>query len=202
MERRWQHTTRALTDDLQISTAMADAMVSNKTRVAGLGVVGLFKGSARIAYLTKAQIQFKLLAIGMITASPTGKKPKAYLGISKTSITEERLFRFLTEYRKHEKRKLILLLDRLPAHKSKKMKTFVEHERDWLTLEYFPSYVPELDPVEYPWSSAKQKDFADLCPDRVEYLERRLRRSARRYKNNPEVLRGFLEKSRLFPKKL
>jgi hypothetical protein len=35
----------------------------------------------------------------------------------------------------------------------------------------------------------------------VEYLERRLRRSARRYKNNPEVLRGFLEKSRLFPKK-
>jgi hypothetical protein len=29
------------------------------------------------------------------------------------------------------------------------MKTFVEHERDWLTPEYFPSYVPELDPVEY-----------------------------------------------------
>jgi hypothetical protein len=39
MERQWQHTTRALTDDLQISTAMAGAMVSNKTRVAGLGVV-------------------------------------------------------------------------------------------------------------------------------------------------------------------
>jgi hypothetical protein len=92
MERQWQHTTRELTDDLQISTAMAGAMVSNKTRVAGLGVVGLSKGSARIAYLTKAQIQFKLLAIGIITASPTGKKPKAYLGISKTSITESVCF--------------------------------------------------------------------------------------------------------------
>jgi hypothetical protein len=44
---------------------MAGARVSNKTRVAGLGVVGLSKDSARIAYLTKAQIQFKLLAIGI-----------------------------------------------------------------------------------------------------------------------------------------
>jgi hypothetical protein len=73
---RDQDKTGALTDNLQISTAMAGAMVSNKTRVAGLGVVGLSKGSARVAYLTKAQIQFKLLALEIRKRAPeaTGER--------------------------------------------------------------------------------------------------------------------------------
>jgi hypothetical protein len=55
---------------------MAGAIVSNKTWVAGLGKVGLSKGSARIAYLTKAQIHFEILAIGIrnIAAEATGER--------------------------------------------------------------------------------------------------------------------------------
>jgi hypothetical protein len=63
---------------------MAGAMVSNKARVAGLGVVGLCTGSTPVAYLTKAQIQLKLLAFAITESSidPHAETHSAYVGVS------------------------------------------------------------------------------------------------------------------------
>ena len=74
---RNQHTTRALTDDLQISTAMAGAMCLTKRGLQAQAPLGCAPtGSARIADLTKAQIQFKLLALGIRNLAPeaTGER--------------------------------------------------------------------------------------------------------------------------------
>ncbi|MGH8606793.1 MAG: hypothetical protein ACREX9_05070 [Gammaproteobacteria bacterium] len=54
----------------RISTAMAGAMVCNKTLLAGSGAVGLCTGSTGIAYLTKAQIQFNLISLGIRNLAP------------------------------------------------------------------------------------------------------------------------------------
>lgn len=55
---------------------MAGGMVSNKARLASLGVVGLSNGSARVTYLKKEKIQFKLLAFGIRNRTPatTGER--------------------------------------------------------------------------------------------------------------------------------
>jgi hypothetical protein len=74
--------------------AMGDAMVSNKTGLLSSGAVRLCaRGSARIAYLPKAQIQFKLLAIGIrhVAAEATGERrvgveSKSQKAIARTAV--------------------------------------------------------------------------------------------------------------------
>jgi transposase len=65
-------------------------------------------------------------------------------------------------------------------------------------VERFPTYAPELDPVEYLWSALKRKDLGNLDPDTFDVLPRHLARSRRRYRRHPEILRGFLRASGVF----
>jgi transposase len=46
-------------------------------------------------------------------------------------------------------------------------------QQDWLTVERFPAYAPELNPVEYLWSSVKGKDVANLCSDALWQVEQK-----------------------------
>ena len=63
------------------------------------------------------------------------------------------------ELRTHGRGKLILIIDRLPAHRAKTTIQFLKTQRDWLTIEWFPGYAPELNPVEYLWAALKRKDL-------------------------------------------
>ena len=47
--------------------------------------------------------------------------------------------------------KLLIIWDRLQAHKSKLVRAFVEQGNGDIALEYLPAYAPELNPVECIW---------------------------------------------------
>jgi transposase len=105
---------------------------------------------------------------------------------------------FLKRLRRHLRRKLILLADRLPAHRSKNARQYFKSQKHWLTIEWFPAYAPELNPVEYLWSASKRKDFANFCPETSALLDKRIRQSIRRIRRKPNLLTGFLKASQLF----
>jgi hypothetical protein len=44
--------------------------------------------------------------------------------------------------------KATLIWDGLPAHRSRKMHTWLNDQRSWLVVERLPAYAPELNPVE------------------------------------------------------
>lgn len=136
--------------------------------------------------------------VGVITSTPNGYRPKLYLRIFKTTIHAAEVIRFIKELRYHVKRKVILLWDGLPAHRAKTVRNFLKTQTHWLETKRFPAYAPELNPVEYAWSSGKTKDLANFCPDTLDILDNQIRRSKRRLRRRPDILKGFLRKSTLF----
>ncbi len=74
--------------------------------------------------------------------------PKFYLHLFKTSVHDTHFIRCLKELRRHIRGRLVLLIDRLAAHRSKKTQTFFKTQMHWPRIEWFPPYAPELNPVE------------------------------------------------------
>ncbi len=56
---------------------------------------------------------------------------------------------------KYRYRRLILLIDRAPWHRSKLVKTFLDENHSWLHVLYFPANAPEMNPVEECWRQMK-----------------------------------------------
>ena len=144
----------------------------------------------------------KRSVIGLIKCTPSGRKPKLYLRIFKKTISSKEVIRFFKELRRHIKGKLILLWDRLPAHQSKATKEHIDKQKSWLQVEYFPPYAPELNPVEYLWSSGKNKDLANLYAETGTEIDKAIKQYGRRVRGSPNLLKGFLKVSTLFNKEL
>jgi transposase len=54
-----------------------------------------------------------------------------------------------------QKEPVFLIVDGHPAHKSKKVKAFVDSTEGKLRLYYLPGYSPELNPDETVWAYVK-----------------------------------------------
>ena len=103
---------------------------------------------------------------------------------------------FLKDLKKEIKRKKLLLIwDGLPAHRSKLVRDYIESQKKWLRVERYPSYAPELSPVEFLWSPMKTKDLAHLPPRGLSNLIRMARKSFRRIKKDKRLLKGCLKKA-------
>lgn len=139
---------------------------------------------------------------GTITCTPSARKSKLYLRIFKGTISSTEIIRYIKELRRHIKGKLILLWDRLPAHRSGEVEEFLESQKHWLQIEWLPPYAPELNPTEYLWSTGKQKDWANLYAETTNDLDVAIRKYGRRVRRNPDLLKSFLKKSTLFDKEL
>ena len=46
----------------------------------------------------------------------------------------------------------MIVWDRLPAHRSRMVREFIELSEGHIVTEYLPAYAPELNPVEYIWA--------------------------------------------------
>jgi transposase len=139
-------------------------------------------------------------ATGVITAAPQGKKPELFLRMLPQAVNRWSVIDMLKQLKRQIHGRVILIWDRLPAHRAKEVREFLTTQKAWLTTEYFPPYAPELDPVEYLWSSLKGKDVPNDCPDTMKELDEHVKKGARRIRRHPEILKGFLKKSELFKK--
>ena len=59
---------------------------------------------------------------------------------------------------------LLIVWDRLPTHRSRLVREFVELSEGNIVTEYLPAYAPELNPVEYIRSYWKQHELPNVCP--------------------------------------
>ena len=139
--------------------------------------------------------------IGSIACTPRGLKPRLFLRIATGTVRSPEVRQYLQHLRRHIRGKVILVWDGLPAHRANMVKDYVKRQESWLTVYRFPAYAPELNPQEYVWSSMKGKDTANFCPDNIEELDGRIRKSGQRLRRNPSILTGCLIKSELFKKK-
>lgn len=101
---------------------------------------------------------------------------------------------FLQLLRQHfQGTRLILIWDRLPAHRSRELAAYFARERPWVTVEWLPGYAPELNPVEYVWGNLDGQELANRCAPDLAAVGRAVRVGMARVRRQPHLLFAFLK---------
>jgi transposase len=91
------------------------------------------------------------------------------------------------------RRPLHLILDGLPAHKTKAVTEYVAGLNGALTLHYLPGYAPDLNPDELVWSHAKRTGNAKRPLQKGEQLDERVTRQLAEIGRRPALVRSFFK---------
>jgi transposase len=92
---------------------------------------------------------------------------------------------------------VILIWDRLMAHRARKVKRFIDRKPQ-LQSFFLPPYAPELNPVENVWGYLKMNPLANYAASDIESLATRTRCHARSAQRMQRLLHAFLNRSPLF----
>jgi hypothetical protein len=140
----------------------------------------------------------KVSVAGALAYRWDGRRCRLYFQTKPDSYNSAALIRFLRALKRHFRgQRVILIWDRLNAHRSRAMKTYLSSQRNWLRVEELPAYAPDLNPVEPLWGNVKGQELANLeaedILDVVDELHRGLARARRR-----NLGFSFLDRAGLF----
>jgi len=137
----------------------------------------------------------KISVISGISVSAKTHRLGLYYQLWFDNIGQLEVCQFLRHLLRHLRGPVIVVLDNSNTHKGAPLRKILErHPR--LTIEYFPSYAPELNPDEGVWSLAK-RDLANNRPDDVDELMEQIIESIDRISSSPAKLRGCILQSEL-----
>jgi transposase len=115
------------------------------------------------------------------------------------TMTQEEAFkgpaivRFLKHLLQHIPGKLLVVWDRLPAHRSQVVKDFLrEGATRRIHLAQLPSYAPDLNPDEGVWSYLKCVELKNVCCHNLHELRTELRKAIARLRHKTEIVRSFI----------
>jgi transposase len=95
------------------------------------------------------------------------------------------------------KRTIFLIVDRGPAHRSKKTKAFVETLGNKLKLFYLPPYSPDKNPDELVWKHLKADTVGRMVTTSKADFKGKVVSSMRSLQKNPKKIRSFFQKPSL-----
>jgi transposase len=109
------------------------------------------------------------------------------------SYNDVTLIEFLNDLKREFRgRRVVLVWDGLPSHRSRPMQAYLRTQRSWLTVERLPGYAPELNPAELVWGNIKGAELANLCPDDLSEVEGELCAGLQRVGRSPTLAFAFL----------
>ncbi len=86
-----------------------------------------------------------------------------------------------------------LVVDGLPAHKTKLVKDYVASTNGMLTLHFLPGYAPELNPDELVWSHMKRTGVARSPLRKGEQLQEKIEAQLAALKKVTSLVRSFFK---------
>ena len=121
-----------------------------------------------------------------------------YFRLYPDAINKERVLEFLEHLLRHVPGKLLILWDRLNAHRSALVRDFIATQKARITVEWLPPYAPELSPVEYLWGHLKHHELPNFCPRDAWQLCEGARNALRRIRRRPTLIVAFWKQADLF----
>ena len=103
------------------------------------------------------------------------------------------MIEFLKHLLRYIQGDILLIWDRLPAHKSKLTHQFIRDQKGRLEVEYLPPYAPELNPDELVWSHMKRTGVARAPLRKGETLQDRIAAQLAAIKRLPRLVRSFFQ---------
>jgi transposase len=139
----------------------------------------------------------KVSVIGALSISPRRRRLGWYLHFHPDqAVRQEQVLAFLRDLLRHFRGWVIIVWDRLNAHRAKRLRAYV-HGRGRVLLEYLPPYAPELNPNEYGWGYLKGHPLANYCPDNLDDLQQAVREAADTVASKQNLLRSFVHATKL-----
>lgn len=122
-----------------------------------------------------------------------GTKARLFARTRKGSYNTASLIEFLRQLQRFAGgQPVVLIWDRLPAHRSREMSQFLWSQRHWLHIEWLPPYAPDLNPTEGVWNNIKSREMANLCPELMQEAAHAFRRGLRRVSHTRRLPFSFL----------
>ena len=109
----------------------------------------------------------RLSVAGALAYEPDGSDAHLVFQLRPGAYNDEALIQFLHELNQFEQRRVVLIWDGLPSHRSGRMRDWIASQRHWLSVEPLPGYAPDLNPIEQVWGNLKSKELANLCSNTI-----------------------------------
>lgn len=122
---------------------------------------------------------------------------RIYFRFFNGAIKAPQLVEFLKALAATIQGKLLIIWDGLPAHRSRLVRDYVESLNGRIALERLPGYAPELNPVEYLFGYAKQRELGNLCAETIAEVKRYAARRLKSMQRRPTLIRAFWKQAEL-----
>jgi transposase len=122
----------------------------------------------------------------IVAVTPDGR---LYARHFRGSISSQRVILALRHFRRKVGAPLLVVWDRLNAHRARRTAAFLAAHPQDFAVAYLPAYAPELNPEE-PCNACVKRVMANALPDSVADLHRLARREFRRLQHRPELIVG------------
>ena len=108
-------------------------------------------------------------------------------------FNKEAFLSLLKRFMKYRKRKIILILDRHPAHIARIISEYVQSLKGKLEMFFLPGYAPELNPDEFVWNHIKNNGVSKKPLRKGESLHARVKDDLKTVQKNPSLVRSFFK---------
>jgi transposase len=136
----------------------------------------------------------RLSVIAGLTLSAQRRRIGLYFAIHRQNVKTPEIEAFIRQVQRQVSRPLVVVMDRLPAHRSA-AKRLSDDPR--FAIEWLPGYAPDLNPVEPVWSQTKYCDLANYVPEDVLDLEIEAEMALEVTQANQALLRSFFQAAQL-----
>ena len=138
----------------------------------------------------------RITTIAAVTRAPWALRLGLYYELLDHNARTADFIRFVREVHGHLRRRVILVWDRLPAHRSAARQLLAD-AASWLRVEWLPPYAPELNPGEQVWNHAKYGDLANFVARDTPDLHAHVDASLRNQRTQSRLLRSFFRTAKL-----
>ena len=126
-------------------------------------------------------------------ASAVGPRGEFWFCTYVGGLNGELFVELLSQLMHRRKKPVRLILDSLPAHKTRLVRDYVESTEGKLSLHFLPGYAPELNPDELVWSHVKRTGTARRPLQQGEKLAGRIDQQLADVRDDPKLVRSFFD---------
>lgn len=98
---------------------------------------------------------------------------------------------FLKRFMRYRKKRVVLVMDKHPAHIAKIISAYVQSLKGKLEIVFLPGYAPELNPDEFVWNHIKNNGVSKKPLQKGESLRKRVESDLKAVQADPHLVRSF-----------
>ena len=126
-------------------------------------------------------------------ASAVNSKGAFWYSTYQGGLNAQLFVTLLKQMMRYRNKPVHLVVDGLPAHKTKLVKEYVTSTQGQLTIHFLPGYAPELNPDELVWSHVKRTGVARTPLRKGEKLSEKIEMQLAEIKKMPRLVRAFFK---------